>query len=333
MTQTALTIVQSDLETYRKHYAPKSSPEEWALFVETCQAYGLSPMRRQIYLVSRPTWNPETKKTEWKATPQVSIEGLRDIAARTEKYQGRVGPFFKSKTGEWSDTWNIDDGAYPYAAKVGVWKENFREPLYAVAYFHEMAQYAGKGSDRKLNNFWEKMGITMLAKCAEAASIRAAFPETSGLYVHEEMQQANIEAEYRATPEPDQQVIEAITGEFIESQPATNQRPTTPKPVQAPRQQFKKVENSQPTNRNPKTPAQLCDELQELELLYIKDGQEHAVDFNALIDITFSELASQGKVNIQKIKERGHDLPPNFCDRLEKKLEELKANRQQPEAA
>ena len=211
-------IAQRDLDTYRKHYAPQSSPEEWELFIETCQAYGLSPMRKQIYLVSRPTWNARERREEWKATPQVSIEGLRDIAARTGKYQGRVGPFWKAKNGEWTDCWNIDNGTHPYAAKVGVWKEGFKEPLFAVVYFHEMAQYAGKGENRRLNNFWDKFGIIMLAKCGEAASIRAAFPETSGLYIHEEMRQANAEAAYiRVTPEADDQDAQAIIGEVVQA--------------------------------------------------------------------------------------------------------------------
>lgn len=218
MTQTSLIIQQKDLDTYRKHYAPKSTPEEWELFIETCQAYGLSPMRKQIYLVSRPVWNAQLQREEWKATPQVSIEGLRDMAARRGKYQGRVGPFWKGKKGEWTDCWNIDDGDHPYAAKVGVWKEGFREPLFAVVYFHEMAQYTGQGDKRKLNKTWDKMGIIMLAKCAEAASIRASFPETSGLYIHEEMQQANAENAYIVTtPEPDEETKEQITGKVVDS--------------------------------------------------------------------------------------------------------------------
>ncbi|OZB86388.1 MAG: phage recombination protein Bet, partial [Microbacterium sp. 14-71-5] len=153
----------------RGNLAPRPVVEA---FLAHCQRTGLDPIARQIYAIER--------GGKWGI--QMSIDGARLVAERSREYEGQTPVQWTADGATWVDVW-LDDTKPPAAARVGVYRKSFREPLYAVATFK--AYNAG-------GPMWQKMPALMLGKCAEALALRKAFPQDlSGLYTSEEMDQAS----------------------------------------------------------------------------------------------------------------------------------------------
>ena len=147
-----------------------ASNGDLAVFLHYAQRTGLDPFARQLYMIER----------GGRYTIQASIDGLRIVAQRSGEYAGQVGPFWCGEDGTWTDIWL--EKTPPMAAKVGVLRKGFVEPLWAVAKFD------GYNANSPI---WKKMPDLMIAKCAEALALRKAFPnDLSGIYTAEEMEQA-----------------------------------------------------------------------------------------------------------------------------------------------
>ena len=152
-----------------------------AFFFHQAQRTGLDPFARQIYMINR----------GGKYGIQTSIDGFRIIAQRSGEYAGQTAPYWCGEDGIWKDVWLANTP--PAAAKIGVYRQGFPEPLWAVVRWESYAV---------LNNpIWKKMPDVMLAKCAESLALRKAFPnDLSGIYTDEEMGQAEV-VEERVKPQ------------------------------------------------------------------------------------------------------------------------------------
>lgn len=193
-------LVAWDYKRKQEVSAPRATAEA---FLAHCRRTQLDPIARQIYAIHR----------DGKWGIQVSIDGARLIAERSQKYEGQTPVQWTGDGTTWVDVWL--DQKPPAAARVGVYKTGFREPMVAVANF---SAYAAGGP------MWQKMPALMLGKCAEMLALRKAFPQDlSGLYSSEEMDQAGEPASagevYRRRAERREQQHEQQQPASAEPQP------------------------------------------------------------------------------------------------------------------
>jgi len=166
----------------KRQIAPAGTTnDELQMFLAYAQRTCLDPFSRQIYLSERRA----NVNGQWVVSrkPEVTIDGFRLVAERTGKYAGQIGPEWCGTDGVWRDVW-LEDKA-PSAARIGVLRHDFTQPVYSVALYREYSQTNKEGQP---NSMWKKYPSVMLAKCAESLALRRAFPrELSGLYTREEM--------------------------------------------------------------------------------------------------------------------------------------------------
>jgi len=162
----------------RAQYARGADDQEFAVLMEQARLKRLNPLLGQIHFVKRWTRDGDVWAT------QTSIDGFRSIADDTGLYDGQDEPEFvyediaNTKTGEVM-------GKRLVSAKVKVYRKDISRPFPAIVHMEEFVQKTKNGDVTKM---WHEKPHVMLAKCAEAAALRRAFPQDLGdLYTKEEL--------------------------------------------------------------------------------------------------------------------------------------------------
>ena len=170
------------------------------------QRSGLDPFLGQIYLVGRKTktggyrGEPERWETKW--TVQTGIDGFRKVlfrAAETAGVSCEIGrPTYIDENGGEHRIW-MESWGNPPAVEVKVTLGD--RTGWGIATWDQFVQTKRDGTP---NSMWSKMGPLMLAKCAKAQAIRDVCDMAAGLYIDEEMGQADniVRAEARRVTEP-----------------------------------------------------------------------------------------------------------------------------------
>ena len=216
-----VTFNAEQIEVIRQTIAAGTTQAELDLFLAQCRRTGLDPLSRQIYCIV--TGQGQYRRVQ----VTTSIDGFRVIAERSGVYSGQLGPFWCGEDGAWRDVWLQTEP--PAAAKVGILRRDFTEPLWGVALWKECVQHDQQG---RATGQWGKRGSHMLAKCAESLALRRALPnDLSGLYTSEEMDSVPQSEPRYAKPQPPvwqpaPANVDTSTGEVIDVTP----EPEPPKP-------------------------------------------------------------------------------------------------------
>lgn len=210
----------SDLQSI---YSSEASGAPWGQFdrvMRRIDRAGLDLFRDQAYIVRK-----EDKKTgDIDLEFRSSIQALRMRADQTGKYTGQRGPWWTADGKEWVDVWLPDEP--PAAAMVEVLREDFEEPIRAVAKFDE---YAARYRSGDLMAMWADMKAHMIAKCAEALGLKRAFPQRLGGIV--------------------------TRAEMHRDDEGTNQRGTADQPPSSKAQEFEQALSDAPDRATPNAPT------------------------------------------------------------------------------
>lgn len=190
------------IDVLRKLKVPKGcTDEEFYVFLRQCQQSGLNPILGHAYCVPRRTKvSAKGEPDKWVTNHvfQPAIDGMRARAAEFHDFDMSDSAAIYEK-----DLITLDKGKGEISHKtnpvgqrgriVGAWGRVRKKNGTAVVV--ELPVTARSGD----SHFWTGDPGGMLAKCAEAAALRKAFPVAfSGMHIPEEMPQDDVREPTRA---------------------------------------------------------------------------------------------------------------------------------------
>lgn len=194
LTPKALEWTAERVDLLRKQVCPPSaSPEEFALFLDWCKATGLNPFVQQAYLVPRRVKVGEA----WveKHQPQAAIGGMRALVDLQPDHQGfRGGAVYAGDkfgvdqvTGEVVHQWDTESRLARGWKVIGAWGQALRRGRVTKIVFTPFESRVQTTREGRPTQFWDRDPSGMIAKCAEAAAYREAYPNAmSGVFLAEE---------------------------------------------------------------------------------------------------------------------------------------------------
>lgn len=166
------------------------------LALSYCRARKLDPFKRNVHIV--PIWNRDLKRMVDTIWP--GIGELRTTAFRTGEYAGRdaavFGPDLTQKVGSMEVT-------FPEWAQVTVYRMvKGNRVAFAGPRVYWLETYATRSrDDDSPNEMWANRTRGQIEKCAEAAALRAGFPEEVGSdHIADEVQHPMKQVESTSTP-------------------------------------------------------------------------------------------------------------------------------------
>ena len=189
-------LKKEEIELIKAEICKGATDAELKLFLHRCKKANLDPLSKQIY--SLPPYGKSSGRTTL-----IGIDGQRSVGHRSGLVAGVESATFKADKSEVSASNPLGLISAKVIIKKVIPKTGGIGEFEGEVYWDDLAPvYNGK-----LSRMWAKMPRNQLAKCAESAAWRKAFPEElGGLYTQEEMDQAQaaptaIEVP-KATPAP-----------------------------------------------------------------------------------------------------------------------------------
>lgn len=188
--QTFMGLRPAQLQTLKRTIAKDLNDIEFELFMEACRSYKLDPFRKQII----PAVYNKSDAAKRNMTLITTRDGLRVIASRQGNYRpASEPPVFECHGSDWA---HPGDGLPPNPLKiisctVRLWRKDGDDwfPVIGQVFWDEYAPRGGAWSRSQ----WPTMPRVMIQKCAEAAALRAGWPDAfAGLYVAEEFASAEV---------------------------------------------------------------------------------------------------------------------------------------------
>jgi phage recombination protein Bet len=176
-----------------------------AVFFHMAIRTNLDPFRRQLYMIARQEWDPETRSKQWRQTFQTGIDGYRVVAAREAARRGlelkTVTFQYWDKDGTVTDAWWKDEPPAMIRATVQlgdqqpvIWDARWSEYVPMKDEYSEEGGTKKKTGKKVPQGMWATRPTAQLEKCAEAGALRRACPEDlSNLYVDAELERTDAQ--------------------------------------------------------------------------------------------------------------------------------------------